>query len=62
MAKLSEGDTIAMQGEVMIIHEDGRVTVRVLGYDLPVTTRGEHLQLIAKDKSGRRKPLFDKPN
>jgi hypothetical protein len=25
--KLSEGDTIAMQGEVSLVHDDGRVTV-----------------------------------
>jgi hypothetical protein len=27
-AKLSEGDTIAMQGEVTHVHDDGKVTVR----------------------------------
>ena len=31
-AKLSEGDTIAMQGEVTMIHDDGRVTVRLHAY------------------------------
>ena len=32
------------------INEDGTVTVRLLGYDIPVSTRGEHLDLIAKKK------------
>ena len=42
--KLSEGDTIAMQGEVTAVHDDGTVTVRLHGYGVPVTTRGEHLR------------------
>ena len=28
-AKLSEGDTIAMQGEVTMVHDDGSVTVEI---------------------------------
>ena len=43
-AKLSEGDTIAMQGEVTMVHDDGSVTVRLRGYDEPITTTGEHLR------------------
>jgi hypothetical protein len=63
-AKLSEGDTISMTGEVTIVHDDGKVTVRLHGYDVPVTTRSEHLSLVAKRKAapGRRKPLFDAPD
>jgi hypothetical protein len=63
-AKLSEGDTITMQGEVTIVHDDGTVTARLHGYDVPVTTRGEHLSLVAKKKSvpGRNKLLYDKPD
>ena len=38
-AKLSEGDSIAMQGEVTRINDDGTVTVRLHGFDYPVTTR-----------------------
>ena len=34
-AKLWEGDTVAMQGEVTIVHDDGSVTVRLLGYSVP---------------------------
>ena len=63
-AKLSEGDTISMQGEVTIVHDDGTVTVRLHGFATPITTRGEHLSLVAKKKAepGRRKKLFDKPD
>jgi hypothetical protein len=43
MAKLSEGHTITMTGEVTLVHDDGTVTVRLHGYDVPVTTRGERL-------------------
>ena len=47
-----------------LFHEDGCVAVRLLGYDVPATTRGEHLALVAKKRAepGRRKPLFDKPD
>ena len=62
-AKLSEGDTIAMQGEVTLVHEDGSVTVRLHGYSVPITTTGEHLSLVAKKRAEpeSRKPLYDKP-
>ena len=43
-AKLAEGDTIAMQGEVTMVHDDGSVTVRLHGYGVPITTTGEHLR------------------
>ncbi len=63
-AKLSEGDTIAMQGEVTMVHEDGKVTVRLHGFSVPITTTGEHLSLVAKRKPEprRQKPLFDVPD
>ena len=52
--KLQQGDIIAMQGEVSALHTDGQVTVRLIGFDYPITTRGEHLNLVAKAKpSGR---------
>ena len=38
--KLSEGDSIGMQGEVTLVHDDGTVTVRLLGYDVAVTNAG----------------------
>jgi hypothetical protein len=47
---LQEGDTIAMQGEVTKIHDDGQVTVLLRGYVVPITTRGEHLNLVAAKK------------
>jgi hypothetical protein len=60
MAMLSEGDTVGMTGEVTIVHDDGTVTIRLHGYDIPVTTRAEHLSLIAKSKPSKRgKPLYD---
>ncbi len=36
-AKLSEGDTIAMHGEVTAVHGDGTVTVWLHGYSVPLT-------------------------
>ena len=42
------GDTVGMTGEVEIVHDDGKVTVRLKGYDHPMTVRAEHLNLIAK--------------
>jgi hypothetical protein len=60
--KLSEGDTIAMQGEVTAVHEDGTVTVRLHGYSVPITTRSEHLSLVAKKNPERAKPLRDAPD
>jgi hypothetical protein len=51
--KLREGDSIAMQGEVTRINDDGTVTVRLIGYDYAITTRGEHLSLMAKKKAER---------
>ena len=63
-AKLSEGDTVGMTGEVTLIHDDGTVTLWLHGYDIPLTVRAEHLSLIAKKKAkpGRGKPPFDKPD
>jgi hypothetical protein len=63
MAKLSEGDTVGLQGEVTHVHGDGTVTVRLHGYSTPITLRSEHLSLVAKKKADRHtKPLFDKPD
>jgi hypothetical protein len=63
-AKLSEGDTIAMQGEVTMVHDNGTVTVRLHGYGVPITTTSEHLSLVAKKKPQpkSRKRLFDVPD
>jgi len=59
--KLVEGDTVSMQGEVMIAHADGSITVRVHGLHYPVTIGSEHLALVAKKKAARRtRGLFDK--
>ena len=58
--KLSEGDTVGMTGDVTLIHDDGTVTLRLHGYDYPLTVRAEHLSLIAKSSAPKRKrPLFD---
>jgi hypothetical protein len=63
-AKLSEGDTVGLQGEVTLVHDDGTVTVRVHGFGTPLTIGSEHLSLVAKRRPepGRRKRLFDKPD
>jgi hypothetical protein len=56
VAPLSEGDTVGLTAEVTIIHGDGKVTVRLHGFDYPVTVRPEHLGLVAKKRArpGRR--------
>ena len=52
-----------MQGEVTKVHDDGRVTVRLTGFDYPITTRPEHLNMTAKYRPPKRgKQLFDKPD
>ena len=39
------------------------MTVRLHGFDYPITTRGEHLSLVQKRKpAGRSKRLFDSPD
>jgi hypothetical protein len=45
---LQPNDTIAMQGEVSRINDNGTGTVRLHGFDYPLTTRAEHLNLVAK--------------
>jgi hypothetical protein len=49
IVKLQEGDTVSMTGTVTIVHDDGTVTVWLHGYSIPITTRGEHFNLIAKE-------------
>ena len=39
--KLSEGDSIAMRGEVTMLHDDGSVTVWLHGYGVPITRTSE---------------------
>ena len=60
--KLSEGDTIAMQGEVTHVHSDGFVTVWLNGYSVPITTTGDYLSRVAKKTVPRKKPLRDVPD
>ena len=62
--KLSTGDTIGMSGEVVRVNDDGTVTLRLHGYDIPVTTCPEFLTLISKKPlvPGRRKRLWDRPD
>ena len=50
-----------MQGEVTIVHDDGTVTLRLHGFNTPITIGAEHLSLIPAAPA-RRKPLFDKPD
>ena len=62
--KFGVGDSISMLGEITHVHDDGRITVRLIGYGVPITTRGEHLSLVAKKKAepGRRKRPYDEPD
>lgn len=65
MTKLSEGDTVGMQGEVTHVHDDGRVTVRLHGFGTPLTVRAEHLSLITKKPELKVRPKegsFDVPD
>jgi len=43
-----------MQGEVTRVQDDGEVTIRLTGYDIPITTRGEHPNLVAKGRPNGR--------
>ena len=52
MAQLSEGDTVGLTAALTIIHGDGKVTVRLHGFDYPVTVRAEHLGLVTKKRAG----------
>ena len=63
MPKLSEGDTIAMQGDVTMVHDDGDRN-GAPPYVVPITTRGEQLSLVARKKPEpkSRKRLFDVPD
>jgi hypothetical protein len=55
-----EGDSVGLHGEITRIHDDGRVTIRVHGFDYPITVRSEHVNLTAKHRAQRRsKPLYD---
>jgi hypothetical protein len=65
-SKFSKGDEIAMTGTVTIVHDEAygrrQVTVRLRGFDYPLTVSDEHVDLVAKakrPKSGRRKSLVD---
>ena len=46
--KLKEGDSIAMQGEVTMVHTGGRITVWLHGYTVPLTIRSEHVTKTTK--------------
>ena len=61
----AEGDTVSLTGEVTLVHDDGRVTLRLHGFGPPITTGVEHLALVAKKKKPdpeRWKKLFDRPD
>src|SRR5262245_33859213 len=53
MPKLFAGDTVGMRGEITLISDDGTITVGLVGYDVPVTTRPEHLELIDSNARAR---------
>ena len=46
------GDTISMTGEVTMIHCDGHVTVRLHGYDMPITSRTKQPKDQSRIESG----------
>ena len=64
--RFAKGDEITMTGTVSIVHEEEygrrRVTVRLEGYDYPITVSDEYVDLVAKAEpvkpSKRRQPLF----
>ena len=58
--KFAEGDSVALQGEIAHVHDNGTVTIRVHGFDYPLTIRSEHVSLVAKTRTPKRsRPLFD---
>ena len=58
--RFREGDGVALQGAVTLVHDDGHITVRVLGYDFAITLRAEHVNLTARYKAAKRKrPAYD---
>ena len=72
-AKFTKGDEIAMRGTVTLVHEEEygrrRVTVRLEGFDYPLTVSDEYVDLVARaekpaaKRPARRKgPLFDVPD
>ena len=44
---LDEGDPVDLTGEMFVVHEDGTVTVRLRGYDYPLTLRASSAHLTA---------------
>ena len=79
-AKFTKCDEIAMIGMVSLVHDEEygrrRVTVRLEGFDYPITVSDEYVRLLARadtppaaerapvaKRPGRRKgPLFDVPD
>ncbi len=65
-AKIVEGDSVLLRGEVMRVDDDGdRITVRIKGYGIPVTLDRSNVDLdetTAPPMPRRRKTPFDKPN
>ena len=51
MAAKLEGDTITMQGEVTMVHDDGTITVRLQGCGGPITTTGEQSETSPRVRS-----------
>ena len=52
---LGEGDSVSLAGEITHVLDDGRVTVRVHGFDYPITLRSEYVSLLAKRQSPKRR-------
>jgi hypothetical protein len=42
--KLIAGDAVIMRGEITQVHEDGRITVRLSGYGIPLTVERDHVE------------------
>jgi hypothetical protein len=61
-AKLSEGDTVAMQGEVTIVHEDRYVTCPLERFRYPGHRLDRASEHHRPEKPKRGKPLRDVPD
>ena len=57
-AKLSEGDTVGMAGEVTIVHDDGSVTVRLHGFGTPIDDVGRASEP-GGEKEARAGPTYE---
>jgi preprotein translocase subunit YajC len=62
MAKIEKGSRVLLAGTVTRVGEDGMVSVKLRGYDYPITLHEKYLgEVIPPEKAKpKRKPAMDK--